>query len=507
MKLRQAITILTMPFSFNGKGTRPDMDSIWQRCTVTLDKGKLYSHIQTVLQNPDPASESGYIIYSLSDKATHIKNLIKRDIHLITKDNEGQTKVVEFKFGQAEDGKIDNQTFFSPKLLIHPSSNVGMLILSCCLADRNRTMEDLITLNYCIHRTFPAGSGQNKVLKIKQLDQDNSKDSISEDTDTKIVRTQKLQALMKNVFGTEDAFSMSMFTEILMAEFKGKYERFDPFRLHLFTYLQMSEPSDKVDLLKDFSRIIKLQNRNYKVVDSDKADSVYEETFKNIYVGSAVEGGGMMTLLSDQDDDSCFLKDFHRSSLSQIYLWIYFMVQIQKYTLISIERSLTDYDFTNKNTNESRKKLAELIASLTKNKINSHFVSISSHTQHNKFYSLCCKNLDIERLSAGLNQKISYFKEHLDILTNEEEVRLAKIENDISKRREDSMTTLTVVASAMALFSVAYDSFGLLDESHFMLYHTADTEPWIRNLTVICVVAIVAAIALAVTRLFLRKKR
>jgi hypothetical protein len=57
MKLRQAITILTMPFSFNGKGIRPDMDSIWQRCTVTLDKGKLYliyrqySRIPTLLQN------------------------------------------------------------------------------------------------------------------------------------------------------------------------------------------------------------------------------------------------------------------------------------------------------------------------------------------------------------------------------------------------------------------------------------------------------------------------
>ena len=63
MKLRQAISILTMPFSFNGKGTRPDMDSIWQRCTVTIDKGKLYSHIQTVLQNPVADSDSGYIIY------------------------------------------------------------------------------------------------------------------------------------------------------------------------------------------------------------------------------------------------------------------------------------------------------------------------------------------------------------------------------------------------------------------------------------------------------------
>ena len=495
-----------MPFAFSGETSYPGTDSIWQRCTVSLDKGKLYPHIQRVLQSPDSEAESGYRIYSLSDKAANIKDLMKRDMHLITKDNKGKEKIIEFKFGQAEESKKRNETFFSPKLLIHPSSNVGMLILSCSLAGCNNTMEDLQMLNYCIHKTYPSGSSQNKAIKLKHLNLGTQAES-NVDNGKKTDRSQKLLELMHNIFGNVDDFNMQMLTEELMAEFKGRYERFDPYRMHVFTYLQVLEQTDKASLHNDFQRIIKLQNSNYKVSDLDKESCGFEQTFENIYIGSAAEGGGIMTILSEETENNWFLRDFFKDSLSQVYLWIYFMVQIQKYTLINIEKALTEYDFSNSNTSESRGKLTDMIASLTKNKVNSHFAFISSHTQHNKFYSLCCRNHDIERLSNSLSQKINYLKEHLDILTNEEEVRLAKIENEISKRRENSMTIITVVGAVMALFSIGYDSFGLLDEEHFMLYNTTLTEPWIRNLRVVGIIVIVALLAWGITKFFLRRKK
>jgi hypothetical protein len=492
-----------MPFGFKSETFCPGADSIWQKCTVSLDKGKLYPHIQKVLQNPDECG-SGYIIYSLSEKAADIKNLIMRDMHLITTDNDGQEKVIQFRFGQAEEGKKKNERFFSPKLLIHPASKVGMLILSCSLGDCNYTMDDLQMLNYGIHKTYPIGSSENKAIRIKQLNLNRQENSDCNDEE-KAKRVEKMQNLMKNIFGNEDAFNMKMFTEELMAEFKGDYERFDPYRLHVFTYLQTSDTDDKASLLNDFQRIIKIQNSNYKVSNCDKAS--YEQTFENIYVGSATEGGAIMTVISEETENSWFLRDFHKDSLSQVYLWIYFMVQIQKYTLISIEKSLTEYDFSSRNTSESRRKLTDLIANLTKNKVNSNFTFISSHTQHNKFYSLCCRSHDIERLSEGLHLKISYLKEHLNILINEEEVRLAKIENEISKRRENSMIVITVVGAVMALFSIGYDSFGLMDEEHFMLYNTTLTEPWIRNVRVVGVIIAVALLAWGITSIFLRRKK
>jgi predicted nucleic-acid-binding Zn-ribbon protein len=206
-----------------------------------------------------------------------------RDMHLITTDNDGQEKVIQFRFGQAEEGKKKNERFFSPKLLIHPASKVGMLILSCSLGDCNYTMDDLQMLNYGIHKTYPIGSSENKAIRIKQLNLNRQENSDCNDEE-KAKRVEKMQNLMKNIFGNEDVFNMKMFTEELMAEFKGEYERFDPYRLHVFTYLQTSDTDDKASLLNDFQRIIKIQNSNYKVSNCDRAS--YEQTFENIYVGS-----------------------------------------------------------------------------------------------------------------------------------------------------------------------------------------------------------------------------
>ena len=209
----------------------------------------------------------------------------------------------------------------------------------------------------------------------------------------------------------------------------------------------------------------------------------------------------------EQDKDgNSFLREFMKGSLSQIYLWIYIMVQMQRYTLINIERNLTEYDFNNKNTEESREKLREFLTRMTKNKINTYFTDVSTHTHPNLFYSLCCQNLSIKEYSKNAEQKIYALKEHLDMLMDEEEVRLAEEQNRISKSRERTMQIITVVAAVIALFSVFNDAFGLLDGEHFRLYDSC-TAPWLRNIIVTGVIIGVAAVAWIAASNFFKEEK
>ena len=69
MELTQSTSIFMMPFFFDNKEKifTPGEESIWKKCTVSLDKGKLYPHIQKVLQSSGDTSDIGYRLYSLSE--------------------------------------------------------------------------------------------------------------------------------------------------------------------------------------------------------------------------------------------------------------------------------------------------------------------------------------------------------------------------------------------------------------------------------------------------------
>lgn len=508
MELTQSTSIFMMPFFFDNKEKifTPGEESIWKKCTVSLDKGKLYPHIQKVLQSSGDTSDIGYRLYSLSESvmAENIKKVLARKMKITVKGDDGMNRDIFFRLGQAEiSGK--EETFFSPKLLICPNSRTGMLIFSCILEKKHQTMEDLISLNYAIFKTYPEGSSQNHDIYIARgekvcMDEEAKKNAAE--------RAQKVADLMQKVFDTTESWNMSMLTQRLMSEVTG-HSRFDPFRLHVFTYLQLTQDKCSPRVLTDFHRILKLQNYNYQVSVTGGTPVPYRNTFNNIYIGSTVEGGGIMTFIPKKEQDkegNSFLRDFRKSSLSQVYLWIYIMVQMQRYTLINIERNLTEYDFNNENTKDSRANLREFVTLMTKNKINTYFTDVSTHTHHNLFYSLCCQNLSIKAISETVEQKIFALKEHLDLLIDEEELNLAAIQNEISERRETSMQIITVIGAVIALFSVFNDAFGMLDGDHFMLYDSC-TAPWLRNLSVTGVIIGVALIAAAWAINFFKKNK
>ena len=296
-------------------------------------------------------------------------------------------------------------------------------------------------------------------------------------------------------------WTMTELTNRLMSEFNGIYERFDPYRLHVFTYFQVEESDLSEALLDDYIRIMKLQNKNYKVLNGANNSNIYEKSFYNIYMGCTVEGGAIMTLLPEQKEltvfGSTFIADFMQGSLSQSYLWTYVMIQIQRYTLLYIEQQLTRHNYM-KNSLIERQSLRELIRSSTQNKVNSYFVDISDHTQHNQFYSLCCRNLKVMEYSDSVERKLELLTDYLKMLTEEEH-------EEEAKRRDNIGRWITVIGAVFALFSSSYDAFGLFGDEY--LGFLDSTMPiYLRISIVLGSIAIVAIVFWSLAKLYIGRK-
>jgi hypothetical protein len=218
-------------------------------------------------------------------------------------------------------------------------------------------------------------------------------------------------------------------------------------------------------------------------------------------MGCTVEGGSIMTLLSEQqnstDSGSTFISDFMYSSLSQSYLWTYVMIQIQRYTLLHIEQQLTRHNYL-KNSIVERQSLRELIRSSTQNKVNSYFVDISDHTQHNLFYSLCCRNLKVMEYSDSVERKLELLTDYLKMLTEEEH-------EEEAKRRDNIGRWITVIGAVFALFSSSYDAFGLFGDEYLGLINNS-TPLYLRISVVLGSIIIVAIVFWSLARLYVGRK-
>lgn len=556
-------TFLMMPFYFDNveKVTPKGEESLWEECDMTIDRGKLYNHIQKFIQSKKNG-EGDYQYYSLknSESTRAIRKMLKLPMTLSSRRSE--TLPVSFQFCIEK-----NNSFFSPKLVICGNARVGVLILPvtmCDSEDKTITIRQLCDLNYCLFKTYKKDdaqkeSTQNSHIYLKQ--QADALAKIDEETREKLKATQQqikkwenkknealkglkeakkdnkrkgaernMELSIEKLAQLEEEFQMLLkgirekasmdiinniktinqalqpvdrhckekdellqfwtmleLTERLMYEFDYEsFKRFNPYRLHPFTYFRLNQNQFTSAVLNDFVRIINVLNKNYQVL-IENCNCLYEQSFRNIYMGSSTEGGGIMTLLpesemekpiskngkgegteSDDDNPYDFIRNFHYSSLSQAYIWIYLMVLVQRCTLLGVEKELSKFDFNDNsltgenNTSQKREQLRSLIRRMTQNEINTYFVDISDHTQHNKFYQLCSRNLQIEEYFTDVRRKTRTLKEYLSQLIDQKN-------EEMVARSEKITRIITIAGIVFALFSGLNDAFDLLGDNKLSL--------------------------------------
>ena len=547
--IEKSYTFFMMPFYIKEhQEIKPAEKSIWQRAQMNIDKGILYSHIQEFLSRSvmvdkqtgalpadDTLATHDYHIYSLSEHSKRFTDIMgSADEHAIfvkkTVDGEKVEQHLTFRFNNL---KNDYPLFFSPKLIICPNAQVGLLVFSIELSG-NKNVEDLIKLNYALFKTYQQESTQSvpiylprqiKLIKeksqidfrrkliskkiktirmlrqrIAKADNDNAKtnaddniarinEEISKEyleyknaneqfilTCQKILKEKqdfldKMTSIDKAMgepipttgYHTKDVLShhwiMRQLTDSLMAEFKGKYERADDYRLHVFTYLQATpEASLDPSLMDDFSRIIRCQDQDYLALPTSLENDIYKQLFENVYIGSAVEGGGVLTFQKGPGDD--FMMSFDRGPLVHSYLWVYLLVIMQRHTLLQMSRKLAEeYGYSGKDLNSRLKNLRQLTEKMSKTKINTYFPDVSDHSHLNAIYQFCSNNLAVNKYFIDVDNKLSTLKETLEQLHDEQMEAYKKTEREMDKVQNKIVKWVAVFALALTWFSCLNDSF------------------------------------------------
>ena len=286
-------------------------------------------------------------------------------------------------------------------------------------------------------------------------------------------------------------WTMRQFTTCLLSELEGKYIRADDYRLHVFTYLQVTrESSLNPNLLPCFSRIIRCQDQDYLPLPSTLGNPVYEQLYENIFVGSTVEGGGVLTFLQGKGDD--FMDSFFNGPLTHSYLWIYLLVIMQRHTLLQLSRELaeeyrlaedssedcnkgkewrgqlSEKETIEKEKEETEKRLNNLrnvMDEMTIAKINTYFTDVSDHSHLNVLYSFCCRNLSVDRYFSDVENKLYTLKEKLEQEHDAQMEIYERLKLELEKKEDRRQQNITkwvgVAAVVLTLFSALSDSYDL----------------------------------------------
>lgn len=419
---------------------------------------------ETIAQKPH-----NYQIYSI--KESIYEDGTEQPEHITRQQQELNTKLQSWKLAKTLSYTVydanrkqdirfgfpkDNQDFNSPKLIISPLAKVGFLIFCIKLNEKNYTLPDLANMNYLLHKT---GKGQKvtcttdsstivvQLAKLQEKIEKQSNAKVKEEIAKGLPKLQTQLSMADTLFASTSGgkWAMTDLLHFLLDDFAPKMEHFNHSRLHLYTYYQLNGAdinltADQEQLMIDLARIARCQNQKYKLeIEDVKAANLCMRTFQNIYIGSSVEGGSMMSILPVEElEHPAFFSSFHSDNFSKRYIWIYIMVLMQRYTLLHLIHDLTQVD--NDNLDFSLSKLREKVEHLAEVKVNTYFTDISDFTQHNQYYQFCSRSLRIQEHFQEIDEK-------MDIL-NLAIKRREETKEDKRSNRFAFLLALLTVASA-----------------------------------------------------------
>lgn len=350
----------------------------------------------------------------------------------------------------------NNQDFNSPKLIISPLAKVGFLMFCVKLDEKNYTLPDLTNMNYLLHKigkgqevacTTNSSTVAEQLTKLQHKIEKQTNEKAKEEMAKGLLKLQTQLSMADTLFSSKGngQWTITDLLHFLLDDFALKVEYFNCSRFHLYTYYQLNSTDissviDQEQLMNDLTRITRCQNQKYKLeIEDVKAANLCMRTFQNIYIGSSVEGGAMMSILPAEElENPAFFSSFHSSSFSKRYIWIYMMVLIQRYTLLHLIQGLTQVD--DDDLGISLSKLREKVEHLAEVKVNTYFTDISDFTQHNQYYQFCSRNLHIQEHFQEIDEKMEIL--NLAIKRREE------MKEDRRTNRFTFLLALLTVASA-----------------------------------------------------------
>lgn len=442
MNLKESYTVLMLPFSIDAQRWHLPTDGMWQPAEMKTEDDVFYSHIKDWMQAGANAANRNtvehrahnYDIYTPGGDAatgTGVKERLAVWRKIMSKQWRLEKKDIAFKF-------VNKETeLLSTKLMVNTFAGVGLLLLTLQLGDDAMTVERLMELNYTIHkvdRQCPA------IIPAIDL----------ETAHPKQVEDYRRVTAALHEGGEALRWDMNNLMAFLLSDVAGTYTPFNVTRLHVFTYYRVAQADAGEECDHNFLRIVRSENGNYEP-NFSQTEELILRPFSNICMGAGVEGGAIMTLSTDEDDDpttgSNHIRNFATSSLSKRYLWIYVMTVLQRLTLLRMSAELTTID-PMAQEDSSLTKLQSLLERMATLKVTTYFTDISDYTQHNDYYTYC-----VERLKVKAN---------FDEVDEKMELLRTTITNRKTEREEAKNDRLTIILAILTVASATCDSLTVL---------------------------------------------
>lgn len=527
LKLEKAYTFFMVPFCYEGEWNDIHKRiSRWEPIQEEMYKENiLFPHIIELFKQANPKKDNSkrpdnkendyptnrLKIYQLhlDDKGNQSEFFFdrivgKKQVAILEENPDGQKVPYALPFKVLNDGNN------APHLFISQSAQIGIMTICVELGD-NQNIQDLELLNYCLHKrdeTKDVEVGEKrlpdgKTKKIKDKRTQNyrivcpfpEKNNSLSDTEimgfvTQYLNSDGYKRLINEVQNINDEhinWDLNFFIGFLLNTLgrQSQVKYFNKERAHIYTFCSIDDSGSagrgltSEDIVPNALRLSRVVNKKYLLpFDEMLEKGAMLQTYQNIYFSSAIEGTSMICI--EKDVNKSFIGNM-QNRFNRQYLLVYLLVLLQRYTLLSIDRKLTEYDARNDDTDDGLWNLINLICKI---KVNCYFTDVSIYTHHSQFYQHCCKNLHIPETFKEIDEKVELLK-----LTTDR--RLQQLMKEQRDKQVEEAKKLEEERERQRLKEKEEERQRLIDkEDHQRMVNEAKDEAERRQHILNCVVAI-----------------
>lgn len=355
-----------------------------------------------------------------------------------------------------------NKKGFKPLLFVSTTANIGILTFPIEVEDKD-DIAKLTMLNYYLHK-------RNETDKYQCicLNPNKQEDAVwpANSNEWKERFPNLWKDSQKNTRKNNDyiCWNLNNFVDCILRtmgmprEGEPRIKYFSKYRMHLFTFCSIQDIEDNItkeDVTPELLRLSRCVDSKYMLPfkQLEEQGSVFQ-TYDNIIFASSIEGAAMMAI--GKKDNKEFISGIH-DKFNRQYLLVYLLVLIQRYTLQSLERRMTEFESTEKISDDELWNLIDVICRI---KTSCYFTDVSIYTHHSQFYQLCCKNLHIPETFEEVNSKIELLK----LTTDRRMQTLMKTQNDNQEKakeeaehRQHILNWIVAVLTIAQVMQAAYE--------------------------------------------------
>ena len=496
LQLEKAYTFFIVPFYFEDgewKSIHSRLDR-WEPITDDIYKEDvLYPYIMDIFRHAGDATERTRLsIFTFRQKDTgeysqmFVDRLLgKKQVALLATNAEERKLPLTISF------TLLNREGFKPYLFVSSTARIGMLVLPIELEDKD-DVKKLIKLNYFLHKRNESNKYQCVCLNPNKQDEATWPKNIDEWNKTipNLWKENQKSTRKRNDYicwNLNDFIDCILGTMGMPREGETRIKYFSKYRMHLFTFCSMQDVENEVtkeNIAPDLLRLCRCVDAKYMLPFKQMEEhGSMIQTYENIFFASSIEGTAMMAI--GKKDNKEFIGSIH-NKFNRQYLLVYLLVLIQRYTLQSLERRMTDFELTDKLSDDE---LWHLIEGMCGIKTNCYFTDVSIYTHHSQFYHLCCDNQHIPETFEEVSSKIELLKLTTDRrmqqqmkkqhkLQEEEAERQQaeierikkneKIEKDEAERRQHILNVVVAVLTVAQVIQASYE----------ILNHRSEPKMW-----------------------------